>query len=424
MGAALLDAAGRLPWQNGSHTMTPADDSLPEASFTDEPTRPRDDREIRMAGYLARVATGPHLSKDLAREEARDGMELILRGQVDAAQAAVFLIALRMKRESHDELCGVLDALRAVSVRAIADVDHLVDLADPYNGFIRHAPAVPFVPAVLAACGVPCVIHGIREIGPKWGVTPHRILQAAGISPARLARSPEQAARAVEDIGWAYVDQTSYCPELARMARLRTLIVKRPCLSLVEKLIQPVRARGENHLWVGYAHRGYPEILAALAREFGYDSMLAVRGVESGVLTSLTGNTRGMRYAGSAGQGGGAEFELESIEIAAREAVDSAEVRAPELPEPEPATPEGSPKPARPDPDTLDRWAAASAERGQDALAGKSGPTRDMLVLGVAAILRHLGRVEKLAEGAEQARAALDSGEAGRRFQAMGDSGS
>lgn len=71
--------------------------------------------EARMASYLKRIATGPEMSKDLTREEARDGMELVLRGAVDSVQAGVFLVALRMKRESDDENRSVLDALRAFS---------------------------------------------------------------------------------------------------------------------------------------------------------------------------------------------------------------------------------------------------------------------------------------------------------------------
>src|SRR5690606_23826003 len=145
--------------------------------------------------------------------------------------------------------------------------------AEPYNGYVRHLPAAPFVPAVLAACGVPCVLHGCVASGPKWGVTAHGILAAAG---ARVDASAAQAAERVGRVGWAYVDLARFCAPLAGLARLRSLIVKRPCLSLLEKLIAPVRARdgGRTHLWVGYAHKGYPEILETLARGFGYDSML------------------------------------------------------------------------------------------------------------------------------------------------------
>jgi anthranilate phosphoribosyltransferase len=195
----------------------------------------------RMASYLKRIATGPEMSKDLTREEARDGMELVLRGAVDSVQAGVFLVALRMKRESDDENRGVLDALRASTQAALADVPDLVDLADPYDGFVRHLPAAPFLPAVLAACGVPAVSHGCRMMGPKFGLSHHQIL-AAACTPVDLT-SDEAAARTADPtIGWAYVDQRAFHPELHALIELRRLIVKRPCLSTLEKLCGPVRA--------------------------------------------------------------------------------------------------------------------------------------------------------------------------------------
>src|SRR6266478_9254612 len=114
----------------------------------------------RMTSYLRRIATGPEMSKDLTLDEARDGMSLVLNGKVEPIQAAVFLIALRMKRESDDENRGVLEALRKETRAATVAVNDLADLADPYDGFTRHLPASSFLPAVLASCGVPSVSHG------------------------------------------------------------------------------------------------------------------------------------------------------------------------------------------------------------------------------------------------------------------------
>ena len=68
---------------------------------------------VAMRSYIQRVATGPEMSKDLSLEEAQHGMRLILDGEVDPVQAAIFLIALRMKRETRDENRGVLQALLA-----------------------------------------------------------------------------------------------------------------------------------------------------------------------------------------------------------------------------------------------------------------------------------------------------------------------
>ena len=63
--------------------------------------------EVQMRSLIQRIATGPELSKDLARDEARSGMAQILRHGADPVQAAIYLIALRMKRETDDENAGV-----------------------------------------------------------------------------------------------------------------------------------------------------------------------------------------------------------------------------------------------------------------------------------------------------------------------------
>ncbi|MDH4325587.1 MAG: anthranilate phosphoribosyltransferase, partial [Betaproteobacteria bacterium] len=133
-----------------------------------------------MSSILKRIATGPELSKDISREEAREGMRLVLDGAVDPVQAGVFLIALRMKRETDDENRGLLEAIRNATLRASASVDDVLDLGDPYDGYNRTLPAAPFLPAVLAACGVPTVSHGVQSMGPKYGVTHRQVRAPAG----------------------------------------------------------------------------------------------------------------------------------------------------------------------------------------------------------------------------------------------------
>jgi len=100
-----------------------------------------------MRSIIQRIATGPELSKDISRAEARAGMRLVLDGAVDPVEAGVFLIALRMKRESDDEMCGLLDAIRDAAQSVVAPVDELIDLGDPYDGYARSLPIAPFLPA-------------------------------------------------------------------------------------------------------------------------------------------------------------------------------------------------------------------------------------------------------------------------------------
>jgi anthranilate phosphoribosyltransferase len=349
-----------------------------------------------MNSILKRIATGPELSKDISREEACAGMRLVLDGAVDPVQAGVFLIALRMKRETDDEVRGVLDAIREATLRASAPVDEVLDLGDPYDGYNRTLPAAPFLPPVLAACGVATVSHGVERMGPKYGVTHRQVLSAAGL-PVDLG--PEAAAARLGDprIGWAYVDQKAFCPKLYALAHLRTLIVKRPAITTAEVLAGPVRGRRKTHLVTGYVHKPYPRIYALLARHAGFDSALIVRGVEGGVIPGLSQTGKVFRVLGGA--------EEMAVEFKPAELGIEQPVRAPRIPG---ASDEGEGE----TPLDAVAVATAAARAGKAALAGAPGPTRDCLVYGAALCLWHLGRHGSLKEAADAVRGVLDGGQA------------
>ncbi|MBI3895937.1 MAG: anthranilate phosphoribosyltransferase [Acidobacteria bacterium] len=360
-----------------------------------------------MGAYLRRIATGPELSKPISEEEACTAMRLILEQKVDPVQAGVFLIALRMKRETDEENLGILEAIREATRFAVASVEDLVDLADPYDGFSRHLPASPFLPALLAACGLPAVSHGCERLGPKFGVTHRQVLAAAD---ATVDLSPELAAARIENpqAGWAYVDQKHFCPALHRLVELRTLIVKRPCLSTLEKMAGPVRARGGgSHLIIGFVHEGYERLLPAMARPAGYTSMLAVRGVEGGIAPPLRGLATCVGYRG---QGKEEAFRLDPAEAGV-----VTTLRAPALPR---GRSEGGEEVEEEFPSLdIEGIARAAAEVGLEALRGKSGPTHDSLLYAAGAILWHLKRFDTLRAAANFARQTLDSGQALSHFR-------
>lgn len=364
------------------------------------------DPALHMRSVLQRIATGPEYSKDIPREDARLAMRAILDGAVDPVQAGVFLIAMRMKRETDEENLGMLEAIRAATLAATAPVDDVLDLADPYDGCIRSLPTAPFLPALLAALGVPTLSHGVESMGPKHGVTHRQVLRAAGL-PVDLA--PAEAARRVGDpaIGWAYVDQSAFNPALHGLARLRELIVKRPPVTTLEVLAGPVRGRVRTHLLTGYVHKAYPRVYALLARHAGYDSALVVRGVEGGVLPSLCQPGRIFRYVGG---GPDQQHEFLPAELGIHH-----RIRAARIPGAADDEAEGE-NPAAP----LDRGAAAkaAAEAGLAALEGASGPTGDSLAYAAALCLWHLGRATSVESGLASARAVLGSGAAVERLRA------
>jgi anthranilate phosphoribosyltransferase len=364
------------------------------------PIETQDPKKV-MHSIIQRIATGPELSKNISLEEAGLGMQAILDGHIDPVQAGIFFIALRMKRETMDEFKGILDGILNSTLRVTAEVDEVVDIADPYDGYNRCLPAAPFLPALLAELGVPAVNHGLDAVGPKYGVTARHVLQAAGVN---VDLSTAEAAARLSDpaLGWAYVDQAQFCPKLHDMIPLRVRMVKRQALTTVETESMPIAGRKRTHFVTGYVHKPYPPIYAQLARHAGFDSALIIRGVEGGVIPSL-------RQAGkfTAYQNHGEEVEMD-IDPAAIGI--SQTVRAVPLPDELPKSERDGDEVAI----MVDVKATAqsAAEAGLAALAGNKGPTYDSLVLSAALILNHVGKAKSLAEAADMARAALDSGKA------------
>lgn len=354
-----------------------------------------------MRSIIQRIATGPELSKNISFSEARDGMRAVLDGAVDPVQAAIFLIALRMKRETRDENRGVLQALLDVAEHVTADVDEVLDIADPYDGYTRGLPASPFLAPVLAACGMPVVTHGAETIGPKYGATHRKVLRAAGV-PVDL--DPQQAAQRLADpaVAWAYLDQSQFCPALHALVPLRTLIVKRPCITTAEVLLKPVSGRRQTHLMTGYVHKPYPPIYTMLARQAGFHSAMIVRGVEGGVVPSLQQPAKIVHYHPG---GDDRDWRIEP-DLAG---ISAAPERAPPLPKDLPQIAASDEIAASVDSEAI-AWAAAKA--GIAALEGAPGPTRDSLVYAGALALTHLQRFNTVARAAERVRQVLDDGSA------------
>ncbi|MCB1620712.1 MAG: anthranilate phosphoribosyltransferase [Thiothrix sp.] len=355
---------------------------------------------------IQKVATGPEYSKDLSYEEALLAMRHVLEPEVDPVQAAIYLIALRMKRETDEENRGTLQALLEQADSVTAAVDEVVDVSDPYDGFVRCTPASTFVPAVLACLGVPAVLHGLNAVGPKFGATHHKVLAAAGVDTGLLCAD---AAAQLAQCGWTYVDQAQFAPYLHGLIPLRQRMVKRQVLTTVETLLAPVRGQHKTHYMGGYVHKAYPEIYASLARHAGFSSAMFIRGVEGGIVPSLQQSGKLFFYQ--------EDGVLQQRDLLPEALGIQASVRAVPLPE-------VLPEPPRADPDlpvTVDSGALAAhaARLGLAALSGERGLTYDSLVYAASICLTHLGRHATLAQAAAAVRAVLDNGSALAAFRAV-----
>lgn len=348
-----------------------------------------------MRQCIQKVATGPEYSKDLSFDEAYESMRAILAGDADPVQIAIYFIALRMKRETNEENCGILQALIESAEIIKTDLDEVVDICDPYDGYTRGVPASPFIPVVLAAMGVNAVSHGLNEVGPKYGATHHKVLKAAGV---RVDLTSTEAAKQLETIGWAYIDQRSFAPELHDMIPLRQRIIKRQVLTTVETMLGPIRAK-KTHLMGGYVHKAYPPIYAALAKHAGFDSAMFVRGVEGGIIPSLQQSGRLFYFH--------ADGDEQQRDLAPSDIGIEASTRAVPLPKDLPTVEAADNIATKVD---ISALAQASADLGKAALRGEKGIMYDSLVYSTAICLTHIGRYDTMQAAADAVRETLDSG--------------
>jgi anthranilate phosphoribosyltransferase len=345
---------------------------------------------------IQRIATGPELSKNIEKEEAEAAMSAILSGEIDEVQSAIFLIALRMKRETMDENIGILEALLKFTDSQKINVDDLVDLGDPYSGYNRSIPISAFLPPLLAELGLPTLIHGLDSVSPKYGLTHRHINQALGMN-VDLSVSESKARIEDSNIGWSYVDQNQYCKPLHDLVPLRNKVVKRTVLNTIETLIGPLRGKN-THSILGYVHKPYPPIYAALCEKVGFNSSLLIRGIEGGVVPSL--RQKGLMISYHKG------VEKARVDIDPKLLGINSELRAIGLPK---EFENGIER---------DLLAEYTVNLGRSALSGESGMFYDGLVYSASLILWHIGKSKTLPSAAERVREVLNSGKALNRLEA------
>jgi anthranilate phosphoribosyltransferase len=238
-----------------------------------------------MKEYIGKIASGPHLSKNLTESEAEDALELILNGDVSPIRSAVFLIASRMKLETSEENIGFWRALNKSSVKRKISLDRVLQIADAFDGFERVPYFGFYSVPVIAALGLPCYGHSALAMPPKMGITFSEILSRHyGL---KLGSSIEACAWFLEEEGFCYFDLSQTHPKLESLRELRSEMVKRSTLATFEKMLCPLETEsGNNYLATTYFHRGYELPMAAAAKESPFQKVVIGNGMEG---TSLYG---------------------------------------------------------------------------------------------------------------------------------------
>ncbi len=237
---------------------------------------PQTEPETRMKTYLQKIAAGPRLSKDLTEEEAEDALSLILDDRVSKIRAGVFLIAARMKLETIPENIGYWRALQSRVSPITVDLDQLLQIADPFDGFQRIPYFGFYAIPVIAQLGLAVYGHSALPYPPKFGITFEEILQnhyevENGTRPL------------LEKYKFSYLSIADTLPQLEALRSLRIEIIKRPMLATLEKILMPLKAR-KNILATTYFHRGYEVALTTIGKLSQFDKVIVGNGMEGTTL--------------------------------------------------------------------------------------------------------------------------------------------
>lgn len=223
--------------------------------------------EHPFAQFVRILGKGKRGARGLTRDEAREAMGLLLDGKVEDAQLGAFLMLLRHKEESAEELAGFTEAIRPrLAAPAIQ-----VDLDWPsYAGKKRHLPWYLLAAKALAASGVRIFMHG------GGAHTAGRLYTEQLLAKLDIAycRDWQNVAVALDQHGLAYSYLGDWMPALQHMIDLRNTLGLRSPIHSLARVINPLGARcGLQSIF----HPGYQAVHREASRLLG-DEAIVIKG--------------------------------------------------------------------------------------------------------------------------------------------------
>lgn len=192
--------------------------------------------EHAFAPFVRILGKGKTGSRSLTRDEARTAMRMILRGEVKEVQLGAFLMLLRVKEESADELTGFVEAAREVIA---APTDIAIDLDwSSYAGKRKHLPWFLLSALTLADSGLRVFMHGASG-HTKGRMYTENVLNALGIESTKTW--PDVSA-ALDQTNFAFMPLSNLCPPLQAMIDLRNDLGLRSPVHTLVRLLNPLRA--------------------------------------------------------------------------------------------------------------------------------------------------------------------------------------
>jgi anthranilate phosphoribosyltransferase len=317
--------------------------------------------------HIAKVAAGNALSF----EEAREAFDIIMSGDATPGQIGGFLMALRVRGETVNEISGAVATMRDKMLRVSAPAGAIDIVGTGGDGL--HSVNISTASAfVIAACGVPVAKHGNRGLSSQTGAAD--VLSALGV---KIDLSPEMIGRCIEEAGVGFMFAPAHHPAMKHVGPTRVELGTRTIFNLLGPLSNPA---GVSRQMVGVFSPEWVVPVAETLKALGADHVWVAHGDGYDEITT-TGETQVAELVGG-------------------------EIRAFTL------TPEAVGLPRRRKEELRGGDAAFNADALRGMLGGAPGAFRDTVLMNAGAGLVVAGRATMLADGMIAAVQAIDSGRA------------
>jgi anthranilate phosphoribosyltransferase len=320
--------------------------------------------------------------ESLSADDAERAMELILAGEATTAQIAAFLVALRMKGETADELLGLARAMREKSVRVEHGVtdEPVLDTCGTGGDGCSTFNISTVAAFVVAGAGVRVAKHGNRSISSQCGSAD--ILEALGVN---IALSPERIGESIRTVGIGFLFAPALHPAMKHAQPARLELKMRTAFNLLGPLTNPAGATVQV---VGAPSVRAAELMAQALACLGLKRGFVVHGLDGLDEISTASETLMLEIR----RGAIAHHSLDPSDFGVKK------VRLEDL--------RGG-----------DR--AENAGIARAVLDGEGGPRRDVVLVNAAAALVAAGRADDFAAGMKLAAESIDSGAARGRLDAL-----
>jgi len=331
---------------------------------------------MNMQEAIAAVTEG----RDLTQDEMRSVMKIIMTGDATQSQIGGFLVGLRMKGETVDEITGAVETMRALAAGVAVSGEHIIDTCGTggdSSGVFNVSTATAFI---VAAAGGQVAKHGNRSISSKSGSSD--LLETAGLN---LALSPDQVSRCISELGVGFMFAPAHHSAMKHAIGPRREMAVRTIFNILGPLTNPA---GAPHQLLGVFSRQWQRPMAEVLQRLGSKHVMIVHAEDGLDELSIAAPTHVVELKDNAIH----EYTINPADY--------------DLAHP-----------------NLEALVVDSAEKSlaviRSAFANQAGAPLDMLLLNAGAAIYVADLVASIAEGVELAREMIASGKAQDKMEQL-----